>query len=322
MTVAEQQREQHQQQQRPQSDPRAAANRDAAREHGNHIATIADIAEAQFAESEQEREDRNRYEDGLQVLRWLVTAPWSERILEIDRVLHDEHGSLSSAKVSEYIGLLIGGMSSLDARYAMAAAQPRRAARAQATRDAVAAARLVSANLHRMAEAPPAQPALPPAPSVAPSNGAQLPQRVPGAPARREAIAPALPPMVPPAPPESPAEQTGQIIAALRGNGYLISSDMEAAARKDGKSGLAVAPPDPAYAVTAIPAQRHLSDTVEFRADQVLASLAADDASQEMVADGPVERAGERVEPLPFAEAAVSAAPGSRPESASEASDD
>lgn len=305
MTVDLQHREQ---QQRP-----AKSSRDAAREHGNHIAAIADIAEAQLEESEHEREDRNRYEDGLQVLRWLVAADWSERTLEIDRVLHDARGSLLPEKVAEYIGLLIGGMSSLDARHVMAGRQPGRADRMQARADAIEAARMVSANLHRMAEAPPVQPALPPAGSIPPpSNGAVLPRREPGASLRQEPIAPSQPPMYPPAPPETAAQTTGQMLEVLRSEtaagADLVLSPKTIRSLTDqgfGPQPQNGAVPDPGFSPASIPGPR-LADTVTMRADEVLAHVAAEDALREMVADGPVENS-DRLEPLPFSQAANAA---------------
>jgi hypothetical protein len=260
------------------ADERAQANRDAAREHGNHIAAIADIAEAQLDEAEHELAARTQYEDGLQVLRFLIGAPWPERVLEIDRVLHDEHGSLRAEKAVEFIELLLEGQSSMQARQEMLARQPGRVQRARVTRGAVAAARRVSANLHLMAEAPRVQPALPPA-GGAVSNGVALPHRGPIAPP---------PPMVPPAPPETPAEQTGQLVAVVqeaRATGRISGQSIQALHN----AGYGAAPhgpdfgptPSPAFAPSAIPAQRALGDTVTMHADEVLAELAADDASAE-----------------------------------------
>jgi hypothetical protein len=287
--------------QRPEPESYAPdAGHDRAREHGNRIALIADIAEEQLEDAEREREDRNRYEDGLQVLRWLVGAPWSERTLEIDRVLHDEHGSLSEAKIAEYIRLLLNGRTSLDARYAMAARQAKRADRAQATRSAVSEAREVSANLHRAAEAagrplaretqPGRHPELPPGPVAAP---VPLPRREP---------------MYPPAPPETPAESTGHLLQRVRENGHMVTPEQEAAARKDHQSGPSLGPaPDPQFAVTALPGR--IGDTVlmpvsAFFGDAV--EPAEDD-------DTP--------EPLPFPGAGT-ADPSAAPSSAKSGADD
>lgn len=292
MTIVEQQ---HREQQSRPSDQRAgAAQRDLAREHGNHIANIADIAEEQLDETERELAARTQYEDGLQVLSFLVGADWSERVLEIDRVLHDEHGTFSPGKAVEFIELLLAGQSSMQARQAMLARQPRRADRARATRSAVAAARRVSANLHHMAEAPRVQPALPPAGSVPPpSNGVELPRRTPGvAGPRREPIAPALPPLYPPAPPETPAESTGHLLQRVREGGHTVTPEQEAAARKDHQF--------PTVSPAAIPSAR-LGDTITMRTDEVLASLAADDASAP--ADGDIQA------PPPFLGASI-AGPG------------
>jgi hypothetical protein len=112
--------------------------------------------------------------------------------------------------------------------------------------------------------------------------------------------------MVPPAPPESPAEQTGQIFAALRTKGYLISSDMEAAARKDHQSGLTVAAPDPKFSPLALP-QTRSGDTQLMKplTDEVLAHLDMDDASAE------VSKPGQPVVP-PFVSAAVETGGASR----------
>lgn len=276
----------------PKAAPRVVdASHDLAREHGNHVALLADIAEEQLAASEREREDRNRYEDGLQVLRWLVGAPWSERTLEIDRVLHDGHGTLSEAKVAEYIRLLLNGESSLTARYAMVG---RHAQQAQVTRSAVANARAVSSNLHSLAEAterpaareaqPPARPALPSAAAPAPVQ-AELPHREP--------IAPSLPPLFPPAPEESPVEQTGTLVALVKDASKAGTLSVQSVQRLHdegfGQRPAAAAPvfgptPDPGFAASALPGR--IGDTITMRADEVLAGLAADDASK-VDADAP-----------------------------------
>ena len=300
------QREQHQQQ-RPtqQPDARAQANRDLAREHGNQIAAIADIAEQQLEESEREREDRNRYEDGLQVLRWLVLAPWSERTLEIDRVLHDEHGSLVDAKLGEYLRLLLNGVSSLDARYEMASRHSRRAGRAERTRDAVAAARRVSANLHHMAEAPVSRPALPPVGSGQSNGHVELPHRE-----------------VPPAPPEKPAEATGTVMRKaldeLLAQGHDMSAS-EAALAQHGYAGPDYLKPDPRFAASSLPVRmgdtQRLIPVYEF-------DVADEDGAQGFVADGPVE-ADDAPGPRPLAPAASTAASTSpRPGSGSGADGD
>lgn len=230
MTVVQQ----NQREQRPQPEVRIAqTSQDRAREHGNRTMRIADIAEETLAESERERGDRTRYEDSLQVLSWLVGAPWDERTVDVDRVLHDEHGSLDVAKIAEFIDLILSGRSSLEARHLMLR---RPASLADEVRRAAAEAREVAAYQHRFADAPEqpqtreaqaaaSRPALPAGAVPPPRNGAELPHREP--------IAPALPPLYPPAPPELPAESTGHLLQRVRENGHMVTPEQEAAARKD-----------------------------------------------------------------------------------------
>jgi hypothetical protein len=285
MTVVDQSRQQAPRP--PQPEPHAADSKhDLAREHGNRVAFIADLAEEHYDEAERELTARTQYEDGLQVLKWLLDTPWSERTLEIDQVLHDEHGSLSTAKAVEFIDLLLEGHSSMAARRTMLARQPRRAERSRVTRDALAEAREVSENLHRMAEAPRVQPALPAAAVPAPRNGTPLP--------RREPIAPALPPMFPPAPPESPAQTTSQMLAVLRdetagGARKALSPKSLKALEENGfgprqpRGGPDFGQPAPqSFAASALP-QTRAGDTALMTplTDEVLAHLDMDDASVE-----------------------------------------
>jgi hypothetical protein len=285
MTVVEQNRQQAPRP--PQPEPHAADSKhDLAREHGNRVAFIADLAEEHYDEAERELTARTQYEDGLQVLKWLIGAPWSDRTLEIDQVLHDEHGSLSTQKVTEFIDLLLEGHSSMAARRTMLARQPRRAERSRVTRDALAQAREVSENLHRMAEVPRVQPALPSASVPQPRNGTPLP--------RREPIAPAQPPMFPPAPPESPAQTTSQMLAVLRdetaGGAQKALSPKSLKALEENGFGpqqphggpdFGPAAPQP-FAASALP-QTRAGDTALMTplTEEVLAHLDMDDASVE-----------------------------------------
>lgn len=210
MTMTDQQRELASQQ----PDPRAAqANRDRARENGNRIVAIANIAELNLETADTERLGRSRYEDAFQVLRWLVGADWHERTVDVDRVLHDGHGSLDATKVGEFIDLILTGHSSLEARNTMRDAQ-KHAAHAEETRRAAAEARELAGGMHRFADGPlvpaqrPAAPALPAGP--APSNGERLPRREPIAtpvPAETESVEHVD---------EDPAWSTSQMLRVLK----------------------------------------------------------------------------------------------------------
>lgn len=249
-------REQQHQQQAPH------AGHDKAREHGNRIELLAEITEETLTDSEHQHDKSTRYEDGYQVLGWLVSAPWSERTVEIDRVLHDEHGSLLPDRIGEYVGLLLAGCSSRDARHEMVSRHGRRAERMRVARSAVAGAREVSAHLHNVADAPVARvqesvprPALP-AGSVPPqrSNGVPLPQR-----------------LVPPAPDEDPKWSTNQMLTALKdgtAGGAQVLSAGSVKALHDSGFGVrpaqdtppAVAPSDPKFGASALP-QARIDDT-------------------------------------------------------------
>jgi hypothetical protein len=279
----------------PKAAPRAVdASHDLAREHGNHVALLADVTEDCIAEVDLELGARTQYEDGLQVLRFLIGAEWSERVLELDQVLHDERGSFSAQKAVEFIDLLLAGRSSMQARQEMLARQPRRADRARLRREAVASARGVSSNLHSLAEATerpaphapqaPARPALPSAAAPAPVQ-AELPHREP--------IAPSLPPLFPPAPEEKPTEQTGTLVALVKDASKAGTLSVQSVQRLHdegfGQRPAAAAPvfgpaPDPGFAASALPGR--IGDTITMRADEVLAGLAADDASK-VDADAP-----------------------------------
>lgn len=115
------------------------------------------------------------------------------------------------------------------------------------------------------------------------TGAAPLPKRVRGTNGPYPPLEPER--LVPPAPPESPAEQTGAIISALRESGHNIPIALERAARKDGGTSLDVDVPDPGFAASAIPQQRHpIGDTQPMRLDEVLGHPALDDAGA--VADG------------------------------------
>lgn len=287
-----------------------------ARDHAHRVAAIASIAESQLRESEDERAERSRLADGLVVLRTLLTLPWSERVLEVDRVLHDEKGDLDESRVVEYLGLLLDEeqrWSSLQVRQSMV----RR--RAQAV---IGDAWEVAQHLHGMADAALARQApreaspvhrgeLPPAATVPAqkSEPEALPQRMPERPAtvpEQRGPQPSQPPMFPPAPPESTAEQTSELVAHLRESGVTISPETEASMRKDGKSTPpAMGPAAPAeFGASAVPQMQFSAQSGDTQrlpvikdesahAAEVLAELAMDDASAEL--DSP--------EPLPFVRA-------------------
>lgn len=295
----------------PQVDERTAqSERDRARREGNRIDLLANVAEQNLEAAEDERDDRTRYEDAFQVLRWLIGAEWAERTVDHDVVLHDEGGSLDREKVTEFIDLILSGHSSLQARKALLHRQ-RYGAQAEETRRAVAAAREVSGGLHRFADGPlvpaqrPAAPALPV--GSAPSNGAAPPKRAPGP-------RPVEPPMFPPAPPESPAEQTGAIFSRLRENGHDIPAEIERAARKDHGTSLETRVPDPAFGASAV----RIGDTQPMRMDEVLGHLAQNNAGKD---DEAAEEHGGRLVP-PFVPAAVEAGDASRRADAASGSGD
>jgi hypothetical protein len=252
-----------------------------AHEDAAAVTHLATFTEQQLDEAEAERTRRMSLEDGFQVLRWLITAPRSERVTEVDTVLHTEKGDLDPDQINDYIGHLLRGATSLQARHAMV--KDRR-------HPDIERVRLVGTRLRGFADsqwgqarqASPARTAaaLPPAvPSTAPATAEPLPQR-----------------LVPAAPAESPSETTGQMIDRHRGLGVAVTAEQEAAMRKDHRTGPDMGPAaDPRFAASAIPAARGMGDTMPMRADEVLAELAADDAQQ----DGP-EADGDAPAPRPF----------------------
>jgi hypothetical protein len=267
------------------------ANRDAARENGNRTTRVTDLVVQHQTEATRERKARTRYEDGLQVLRWLRSAPLSERSLEIDRVLHDEHGSLVPERIDEYIGLLLSGISSLEVRQAMLARHSRHAVLAEATLRAVAEAREVAANWHRLAEeaAPWAhengsglRPALAPSPGMP----ERLPRREPGAAMK--------------APPERPVEQTGQI--ARRAIDEMLAKGQDATAAKAAlassypEAGPAFGSPvDPKFTASALP-QVRAGDTQTMPAigdEEVEPRLPFSNAADTAAASRPARSAAE-----------------------------
>jgi hypothetical protein len=276
----------------------AAARRDLAREHGNHVASLADLAEQQQAAIEAEQAKCARLAEGLQGVRFLASAPWTERTLEIDRLFHDGHGSLVPERISEFVTLLLSGRTALEARTAMVAGQ--RAGQAKSVRDAVAAARRVSAKLHGMAEVPQAQPALPPAAFVG-----EVLHETAGRLPRRERIAPSLPPMVPSAPPETAAESTAHLLLRTVEAELANGEDMQrsiAALQANGYAGPDMGPAAaPSFSATALPTARS-GDTQQMPA---------------AAADAPEKDGGKPSGSRPLADAA-SAAQESSPAVASE----
>ena len=260
LTITDQPRREQAQHQPERPEQHAAAvNRDLAREHGNHVSRLADLAEQQIGVIEREQAECARLADGLQSLRFLAAAPWPERTREMDRVLHDGHGALVPGRIGEFVGLVLSGKTALEARNAMVANKPQHAEHARSAHDTVAAARRVSATLHGTAEAP-ARPALPPSAFVG-----EVLQATNGRLPRRERIAPPLPPMVPPAPPETAAQSTGQI--ALRAIEAEIAAGRDmtkatAALEEHGYAGPDYAGPDmgpaaaPSFSATALPTAR------------------------------------------------------------------
>jgi hypothetical protein len=278
MTVVDPNQPQPQRQPRPEPqtarahvDQVALTRADQARTDAHRVAALVQIAREGHGEARDHGEDAHRLREAIDVLYDRIASKPGDRRVRLDRALHDMSGSLDEEAVLEYLDLT--GREGMTARSALQRILDRR------TFPEFDGGQEFSDRLHSLAHtweqgARAQEAAVRPAlPAAAPASPAPLPRREPP-------IAPALPPMVPPAPPESPAEQTGQIFAALRGKGYLISSDMEAAARKDHQSGLTVAAPDPAFAATALP-QARVDDTQVMSTDQVLAHLGMDDASVE-----------------------------------------
>jgi hypothetical protein len=311
MTVVDQ--NQRDQPRPPQSDQQAALTRaDQARTDAHRVATLVQIAREGHGEARDHGEDAHRLREAIDTLYDRVASKPGDRRTRLDRALHGMDGALDETALLEYLDLV--GREGMTARSALQRILDQR------SWPEFDGGQEFSDRLHSLAHtweqgartheaAAVTRPALP---AAAPEKPAQLPRRVPGAAMQHGGrIAPQDPPMFPPAPPESPAEQTGQIFAALRENGHVIPEGMERAARKDHQTGPSFGPtPDPQFAPTALPVR--LGDTVTMRADEVLAALAADDASQEMVADGPV-KGGESSGPRPLVAAASTAASGSRP---------
>lgn len=280
-----------------QEDPRAQANRDRAREHGNHIDALAELAAEGFGEAERETDAKTQYEDGLQVLRFLIGADLSARTLEIDNVLHDENGVFVKDKAVEYIDLLLAGVPSMQARQILVKRQPGRADRVRSRREAIAQARAVSANLHSMAEAPRVQPALPSGqPVQAREEQPALPQRVPP---RPEPIAPPVPEV--PHVDEDPAwstMQAGQIALAGEARGVLKPETVqrlsdEGYGQRPKAAAPGMGPAAPArFAASAV----RIGDTQPMRLEEVLGHLAMDDAGADEdprpVVSGPFPETG------------------------------
>jgi len=267
---------------RPQPDPQAGrvhgvdqaalTRADQARTDAHRVASLVQIAREGHGEARDHGEDAHRLRDAIDTLYDRIASKPGDRRVRLDRALHGMDGSLDEEAVLEYLDLT--GREGMTARGALQRILDRR------TFPEFDGGQEFSDRLHSLAhtweqgaraQEAAVRPALPAA--AAPSPAA-LPHREP--------IRPAHPPMVPPAPPESPAEQTGQIFAALRTKGYLISSDMEAAARKDHQSGLTVAAPDPKFSASALP-QTRSGDTQLMKplTDEVLAHLDMADASVE-----------------------------------------
>lgn len=281
-----------------------------ARDHAHKVAAIVGLAETGLREAESERVTRDRLEDGIEVLHTLLTLPWSERTLGVDRVLHTDKGDLDESRLVEYLNRLKRGESSLVARHAMVrgSAQPVIGdgwAVAQHLY-AVADGLMASEPQHKpQAPSPVHRGELPPAsvpPEAAPVPE-KLPQRVPG----QRGPQPSQPPMYPPAPPETPAQQTGVLIERVKeasAAGKLSDSSVRAMrdagfGQQQKPSAPSMTPPPAEFSATTVPQTRKLSDTVAMRADEVLAALAEDDEPTEP----------ETVEPRPFAPAAVESSP-------------
>ena len=258
-----------------------------ARDHAHKVAVVVELAETGLREAESERVTRDRIQDGLVVLRTLLTMPWSERTLEVDRVLHTEKGDLDEDRIVEYLDLLLHKkypQTSLEARHTMVRG------RAQT---AFGDAWQVAQHLHAvadglMAQEPQHAPQAPspvrrgelPAsvPVESAPEPATLPKRVPGAAGPQ----PSQPPMYPPAPPEAPSQQTGALVALVQdasSTGQLSRRSVQAMRDAGfGKQGPDMGrAPDPSFAAASVPQQRRvtISDTVTMRADEVLAELDA-----------------------------------------------
>jgi hypothetical protein len=260
---------------------------DMARGDADLVLEIAQIADEQIGETEDERTLRIRFQEALRSLRWDLGSPWSEHVVSADRVLRTPKGDLDEQRVCEFLSRVLDGSSAAEARHAM----DRNVKQAK-----LAEARSgVAARLHGIANGQWGQPAPRPAREASPVRRGELPPAVvaPAEPARVSAPLPQRvqsppEPMFPKAPPESPVEQTGDIFAALRRSGHDIPVEMEAAARKDGRAAApAFGPPsDPAFSATALPQAVPVrsGDTqrmtpVRPDADEVLAELAMNDAS-------------------------------------------
>jgi len=274
-----------------------------ARDHAHKVAAIATLAETGLREAESERVTRDRLEDGMDVLRTLLTLPWSERTLEVDRVLHTEKGDLDELRVVEYLNRLKRGESSLQARHAMV-----RGSAQSVIGDGWAVAQyLYAAADSLMAQEPRRQPQAPSPvhrgelPPAVPVESAPKPEQLP----KRVAAPTPAEPMFPKAPPESPAEQTGVIAAraveSLREAGHATPASDAALANLTQQRGPAMTPPDPQFGAASIPGQRAVrsGDTARLPVIDDRSEAEIDEALGRLADDEPVS------EPRPFSPAPV-----------------
>lgn len=261
----------------------AAPRVDLARTDANRVATLVQIARDGHNEARDAGEDAERLRNASFVLYDRIASKPGDRRTRLDRALHRVDGALDEEAVLEYLDLT--GREGLTARQALQQILDRR------TLPEFDGGQEISDRLHSLAyawerEAAP-RPALPVAGSLPSSNGARLPQRATGSPSQQVA------------PPESAAQSTGQIalhaVEAMLAEGHEMPTSQAALV----KANLNGASPG-AFGAASIPGPRS-GDTIAMHADEVLAALAADDASREMVADGPVRGGNDdRVAPRPF----------------------
>lgn len=279
MTIAEQQREQHQHQARPQQDLRAAAqNRASAAEQRNAAAAVKTAVTAAQVERTRARHlgaDGRRLAEAFQVLFDQIEGREDMGVLHPGNVLRwgpgcPEEGTGNLAAVLEFVGRILAGELPHDAVEDMH--------EARLARHLSGAARHADSmyeRAHRLESAAVVQPALPAAGVIpAQSNGHALPQR-----------------QVPPAPPEKPAEQTGKIALAAIEAMLAEGHEMPAAQAALVEHGYADEPA--AFGPSALPHGRVMGDT------QRLPVVPAKDDDSESAEAAP--------EPRPFSRSASTA---------------
>ena len=259
------------------------------------VLDIAEIAEEQLGETEDERNLRVRYQEALHSLLWDLNAPWSEHTVAADRVLRTPRGDLDESRVAQFLDrVLRAGQSAADARHAMD--RELKHAKITEARSGVASRLHALGERDRAREATPVHRGeLPPAQAV-PAQGPglePLPKRVPR-PVQREPIAPPAPeePGRVEHADEDPMWSTMQLSAIAAGGSAKGALKPETLQRlhdegfgQTQKPGAPeMGPSAPAeFGASAIPQQRvSLVDTVTMHADEVLSGLALDDAG-----DGP-----------------------------------